>query len=105
MKIIEDIYVLGENAQDNWKILSESSPNDYFFHLSSFPSCYVILKCEDIPTLEHLTRASEICKSATKYRNLRNIKVDYCMCSNVKKGSVVGEAVFVSNRKVKQIKI
>jgi len=105
MKIIEDIYVLGENAQDNWNILNNANPENYFFHLSSFPSCYVILICEDQPTTEQIIKAAEICRNTTKYRNLRNIKVDYCPCSNVKKGNVVGEAIFVSNRKVKQIKI
>ena len=36
-------YKIGQNASENWKILDESNKDDVFFHLKSFPSCYVRL--------------------------------------------------------------
>ena len=97
---------IGENAKENWKLLGKSNKSNYFLHLSSFPSCYVILEGGELkPTLNIIKEAAKICKNNTKYRNLQNLKVDYCLCSNVRKGKKIGEAVFVSNRKVKQIKV
>ena len=104
-KISEYICKIGENAKENWELLASAAESHYFLHLSSFPSCYVILECDEKPLLGVIKRAAEICKNSTKYRNLRNLKVDYCPCSNVIKGKKVGEAIFISNRKVKQVKI
>lgn len=105
MKIINELYILGENKQDNWKLLELTKPNHYFFHLTSFPSPYVILTCEDIPSLNDIITGAQICKKHTKYRNFKNLRVDYCPCSNVTKGYKTGEAIFLSLRKVKNIKV
>ena len=45
------------------------------------------------------------CKLNTKYKNLKNIKVDYTLCDNVEKGEFVGELIYKSNRKVLSIKV
>ena len=97
---------LGENAKENWILLDQAKSNHYFFHLSSFSSGYVILETNfQTPSLEMITIAAQLCKINTKYRNCKNIKVDYCLCSNVTKGDVIGEVNFNSNRQVKQIKV
>jgi predicted ribosome quality control (RQC) complex YloA/Tae2 family protein len=97
---------LGKTAKENWVLLENSKRHHYFFHLSSFPSGYVILEhvLEEVPE-SVIVECAEICKAGTKYRNLKNLKVDYCQCSNVMKGDVVGEVVFKSNRKVKIVRI
>lgn len=96
----------GENALENWALLSAAGNKDIFFHLSSFPSGYVILepggeKADDA-TLE---AAAQLCKNGTKYHSLSNVKVDYCLCNNVVRGEKPGEAVFKSRRKVKQLRV
>jgi predicted ribosome quality control (RQC) complex YloA/Tae2 family protein len=96
---------LGENATENWKMVDNVTDSFYFFHLSSFPSGYVILECDDEPPLHVIQDAAQICKQGTKYRNLKNINVDYCPCSNITKSDKVGEVIFKSQRKVKQVKI
>ena len=96
---------LGETAAENWAMLSAAGNKDIFFHLTSFPSGYVILECERDVEERVLLIAAEICKVGTKYRNIRGVKVDYCLCNNVVKGEKVGEAVFKSRRKVRQIKL
>lgn len=97
--------ILGETAEENWEIFDNSKSEDYFFHLSSFPSGYVALK--NCQTLKYniILKCAEICKHSTKYKNMKNIKVDYCKFSNLKKGEKKGEVIFLSNRKVKQIKV
>ena len=96
--------IQGTNAKENWRILSGAKPSHYFFHLSSFPSGYVILECSKEPPLHVLLHCAQICKDGTKYKNLKNLKVDYCKCNNVVKGDKLGEVIFKSNRRVKIIK-
>jgi predicted ribosome quality control (RQC) complex YloA/Tae2 family protein len=96
---------VGTSAKENWNILSESKPYHLFFHLSSFPSCFVILECNEDTIISNdvLQECANICKSNTKYRNMKNIKVDYTHCENVIKEKNVGEVSYKSNRKIKQI--
>jgi 23S rRNA C2498 (ribose-2'-O)-methylase RlmM len=49
--------------------------------------------------------AAELCKKGTKYRTLKNVKIDWCRCDNLEKTDKVGEVIFKSNRKVQQITI
>lgn len=109
MKIYSDnygIYKLGENKRENWELLDEAKEDDYFFHLSSFSSGYLILELinKDLE-LETIKKAALICKNGTKYRYINDIKIDYCLCGNVSKTENVGEVTFISNRKVKQVKL
>jgi predicted ribosome quality control (RQC) complex YloA/Tae2 family protein len=99
----DTIIILGENAQDNWNIIDFES--DYIWlHLDSFPSCHVIIYDES-PDNETLLYASELCKSKTKYKNLKNVYVCYTKCSNLKKGSDVGSVIYKSKRQVKRVMV
>ena len=100
---------IGENAQDNWNLLDQSKDTYIFFHLSSFSSCYAILETDykiltDVPD-DIIRKTAELCKNNTKYKNLKDIKVDYTFSSNVKKSDRIGEIIYKSNKKVKCIKI
>jgi predicted ribosome quality control (RQC) complex YloA/Tae2 family protein len=99
--------LIGSNAKENWKLLEDSKPNNLFFHLSSFPSCYVILQTESdiLPDLETIKETALVCKNNTKCKTIPNLKVDYTYCKNVIKGEYVGEIIYKSNKKVNQIKI
>lgn len=99
-------YKLGKNKEENWKILDEADETDLFFHLSSFPSGYLILKRgKEVPSNKILNIASFICKYNTKQKNMKNIKVDCTSCRNVRKTKNIGEVEYKSNRKVYQIMI
>lgn len=95
---------LGQTKEENWSLLDSSKFYFYFFHLSAFPSCYVIAECL-VPSDEIITFCARMCKNHTKYRNLKNIKVDYCKVDNLRKGKNVGEVLYRSNRKVKQVTV
>ena len=97
---------LGKTAKENWTLLKNSEIHHYLFHLTSFPSGYVILAHDFEEVAEEIIiECAKICKAGTKYRNMRALKVDYCKCSNVSKGSKVGEIWYRSNRRVKTIKV
>lgn len=106
MKTIEynGINILvGQNAEENWKML-ETNENYLWFHLRSFPSCFVII--EDIePDNLTVLEAATICKQHTKYRNLNNLKINYTHIKNIRKVGKTGTVEFISNRKVSTITV
>ena len=107
MKIINDEnfkIIIGQNAKENWEIIDNSNNDWYWFHLTSFPSCHVILCSNDI-TQKNMLLSAEYCKKNSKYKNYSNLKVSYCQVKNIKKGDDIGSVHFISNRKVKQIKV
>jgi predicted ribosome quality control (RQC) complex YloA/Tae2 family protein len=108
MKSIEIQGILckiGGNAIENWELLEKANENNLLFHLTSFPSCYVIYESvngDDI-NFEIIRECAILCKNNTKYRNLKNIKVDYTTCNNIIKGDKIGEIIYKKNKKVKKI--
>lgn len=98
---------IGTNAKDNWYVLSISESHSLFFHLTSFPSCYVIVDCLGFDEVDPaiIYQAANVCKANTKYRFLNDVKVDYTRCDNLEMGIKVGEVIYKSSRKVKTIKL
>ena len=96
---------IGTSAKENWEILSSAGDADIFFHLTKFPSCYVILSTDGDTnvSVDVIRKAAMICKENTKFRNIFKVSVDYTPCNNVYTGGKVGEAFFRSNRKVNRI--
>tara|TARA_B100000524_G_C23357554_1_gene264483 strand:- start:142 stop:462 length:321 start_codon:yes stop_codon:yes gene_type:complete len=100
--IIDEVsFKVGQNAQENWDLLSLNE-NYMWFHLKSFPSCHVILEKEDVSN-EDIINGANLCLQNTKYRNLKNIKVNYTLIKNLRKADKLGSVHFVSNRKVNTI--
>lgn len=96
------IFYVGENAIENWKMLTHAKQWYYFFHLSSFPSGYGMLVCnniEDIPRIV-LKQCARYIIQNSKQRNLRNVKVDCTKYYNVKRGDKVGEVMYKRSRDV-----
>ncbi len=106
MKVVEyenTIFKVGQNSKENWELLDEEQ--DYiWFHLASFPSCYVIC-CDNNLTKEMIMYGALLCKDNTKYRNLRNLRVNYTLLSNITKAETEGAVYMKSKRKVNNIVI
>lgn len=110
MKIItfeNYIFKIGQNAKENWEMLNDIEDNYLFFHLSDFPSCYVIVEYNksENPDYDLIRFGATICKANTKYRNIKNVKVDYTRCNNIKKGKKVGEIYYNNYELIKIINI
>jgi len=99
------VCLVGKNAQENWQLLQDANSNDILFHLTSFPSCYVILKDENLIHFQIIQKCAEICLENTKYKKLKNISVDYTEISNVKKGEERGELIYLHPSRVQRLKI
>lgn len=66
-----------------WVLIKESSPEHLCFHLNSFPSPYVVIRCSD-PGPDIIAEAASVCKSKSKYSHLKNMRVLYTQVSNMK---------------------
>ena len=97
----DTIIKVGANADENW-MLVDSNKEYTWLHLNSFPSCHVVIESVE-PTQEEIMFAAQLCKQNTKYRNLRNLKIGYTTCGNLKKGVKAGSVIYNSKRKVKYI--
>ena len=108
MKIINEdfgIIIIGNNAKENWAIIDNASENDYWFHLSDYPSCHIICKPnKDKLEKEEIKKIGILCKINTnKCKNLNNIYVDYTLIKNVKKDDKIVGKVSISNHKTFKI--
>jgi predicted ribosome quality control (RQC) complex YloA/Tae2 family protein len=97
---------IGRNAQENWNLLDNTTDEDILFHLTSFPSPYVILTAngKDIPTIV-INKCAQLCKQYSKYKRMYPLKVDYSVCANIHKGEKTGEFYYKSKRKVMRVGI
>ena len=99
-------YLIGKNAEFNWKIYKASNPYDTIFHLDKFSSPYVIVNVPiDELTNKQKQIAALLCKSKSKYKNLSSVNVLYTPISNTMLGSQVGEFIIKSNKKKNMITI
>jgi hypothetical protein len=105
-------YIIGINSKDNWDILdiyNKINKEYIWFHLNSFPSCYVIM-CYDIKlnndnldkdVIEELLYfGANICKDNTKYKNFINIKICYTELKKLTKTNKVGEVIVSGKKKL-----
>tara|TARA_E500000331_G_C17261827_1_gene715574 strand:+ start:843 stop:1166 length:324 start_codon:yes stop_codon:yes gene_type:complete len=96
--------IVGQNSKENWSLLDNTNENYLWFHLRSFPSCFVIIE-DEYPDNLTVLEAATICKEHTKYRNLKNLKINYTPVSNLRKVGKEGTVEFLSNRKVSTISV
>jgi len=107
MEIIDEnktLFLVGENAQDNWDIIKKAENNWLWFHLHNLSSGHVII-CKDsaIITNEEKTFAGTLCKSNTKYKSMKDVSVVYCEINNLVIGEEVGSVYFKNNKKANKI--
>lgn len=87
-------FIVGRNAQENWKIISRANKNYYWFHLNDIPSAHVIIEIDVEPTQEELNYALELCKSQTfRNKESKNVSYIYAQVKNLKLGSKPGEVL------------
>jgi hypothetical protein len=84
------IFYLGENAQDNWNLLSKNK-NFIWLHLNSFSSGHCVIESDDIKDKKLINYGSLLVKNGSKYKDMKNLKVIYTQLKNVTKGSNIGE--------------
>lgn len=96
---------VGESAQENWNLISDSSQNDIWFHVKDHPSCHVVLKINEYKKSPHksvINYCASLCKEGSKLKLNKNINIIYTNIKNVKKADEIGS---VTTKNTKIIKI
>ena len=95
---------VGRDAAENWDILEAAKKKHWFFHLTDFSSCYVILECSSEPSPEEKQQCAKVCREhSQKSQRAGPIKVDATPCGNVKfdrRRDAVGECEYKDESKV-----
>jgi predicted ribosome quality control (RQC) complex YloA/Tae2 family protein len=86
---------IGENKEENDKIIQEAKQTDIWFHLHNLPSCHIIItNNSDHPiTKQMIHHCANLVKQNTKYKNLPKVKVNYCPIKNVKRTEEKGKVI------------
>ena len=111
--IFENIkFLIGQNSQENWNLFDNyyKINNQYiWFHLNSFPSCYVIM-CSSLSDIscnqtknDLLYYGAQLCKNNTKYKNLKDIKICYTSLKKLKKTNKIGELIIIGKPNIIKI--
>jgi predicted ribosome quality control (RQC) complex YloA/Tae2 family protein len=97
---------IGQNSEQNWKIIDSANLEDYWFHIANCSSCHVVLSCNDKKyklNNGNIKYLSGLCKQYTnKCKSINNLSINYTKIKNIKKGKYVGS---VSIKNFKTIKI
>jgi hypothetical protein len=85
-------YILGLNAEDNWRILAAADKSWWWVHLEGAPSAHVIIEIDVEPLQDELDFAKELILNQTpKAPRLSNIV--YAEVRRLRRGTKVGEVV------------
>lgn len=97
-------FLVGQNAQENHDLIDAAAEQDLWFHISQHPSCHVIGKIPEDMELHKLDmtkivkQGAIICKSFSKFKSDKNVKIDYTLVKNVTKLKAKG-SVSITNAK------
>lgn len=85
-------YRLGKNAKDNWKLIDDADPDDWWVHLDDHPSAHCIIEIKDITT-DMIRFAGELIKQKSKLKNEKKLNIVYTQIKYIKKTKIVGQVV------------
>ena len=83
-------YILGQNAIENHQIIDDADKNDWWFHLTDFPSGHCIVETDNL-VKEDIIYASQLVKENSKYKNINKVSVSYLQIKDIKKTKNPGE--------------
>ena len=87
-------FIIGENAQDNFDVIDQGSPEDYWFHIHNESSCHVIARVPDGLDRKQkgyiIRKGSEVCKNHSKFRSRIKVEIVYTKVKNIIKSDIPG---------------
>jgi predicted ribosome quality control (RQC) complex YloA/Tae2 family protein len=86
--------VLGTNAKENFQLIDDANPNDWWFHLDDYPSGHCIVK-HDVLDREIIEYAGRKVKENSKLKNEMKVVVIYTQIKNIRKTKTVGEVILL----------
>lgn len=90
--------LVGENAKENWDLISSAKQNYIWLHLNKSSSPHVIICYDYLKTPKQCIKyAASLCKLNSKYNNDK-AKVIYTQVKNVKKTDVEGQVITIRTK-------
>ena len=99
-------YKVGQNAKENWSLISQTkkiNKNFLWIHLDSVSSGHVIIE-DELPNEEMIIFACELCKSQSKYDG-KVMKFIFTIVDNLNFGEEPGSVYFKKETLCKTIYI
>lgn len=88
----EKIFRLGKNAKENFELIDDADPNDWWFHLADEPSGHCIVDAEVIDK-SMIIYAANLVKDNSKLKNNKKVKVVFTQIKNIKKTKTLGTVI------------
>jgi predicted ribosome quality control (RQC) complex YloA/Tae2 family protein len=95
MLIIKDndlVYRLGRNAKENFELIDNADPDDWWFHLSDHPSGHCIIDSSSIDK-SMIIFAGNLVKEYSKLKTHKNVKIVYTQIKNITKTKTLGQVI------------
>lgn len=90
-------YILGLDAEDNWRILAAADKSWWWVHLADTPSAHVILELDVEPLPSELEHARQLILTQTPRAPVSS-RIVTSQVQNLRRGLKVGEVVIVEKR-------
>eukprot|EP00300_Choanocystis_sp_HF-7_P025121 c26798_g1_i1.p1 GENE.c26798_g1_i1~~c26798_g1_i1.p1 ORF type:complete len:106 (-),score=13.08 c26798_g1_i1:67-384(-) len=94
------IIRIGENASENWTLLSNAKQTDLWFHVKNAPSAYVIMTPLESISQSNILECAKLAKQHSRLKHSHRCKISWTEAKNVKRGSQTGEAI---TRNIKEV--
>jgi len=85
-------YRLGKNAIENFKLIDDADPDDWWFHLDEHPSGHCIIDSNVINDKMKIF-AGNLVKENSKLKNNKNVKIVFTQIKNLVKMKEVGSVL------------
>ena len=103
-EVFDLTFNVGKNKDENDFLVKNSNKTYTWFHLKDYPSCHGVIN-ETIENLDSkvIYKCATIIKNNTKYKNLKNLYVNYISISNIKPTDYPGKVILM--KKPKKIRV
>jgi len=107
---INYVINVGKNCKHNWSLIDSAQPDDIWFHVDSYASSHVIINLNGISSDDFIKANKNIirecaitCKSKSKAKDEKKVKIIYTVISNIKKGKDTGSVIILDLNKIKSV--
>jgi len=103
METEHGLVSIGQNAKENWELVSRAGQRDTWFHVKSTSSAHVLLHAsddEDRPSRAAIMMCASLAKEHSKMRHVRRCKVMFAPAKNVRRADAVGSVTVTKSAEV-----
>ena len=93
-------YKIGQNAQDNFDIIDEADPEEFWFHVNNAPSAHILVTIPqewDKKAQQYLIKkGAELAKQHSSSKSEKDVSIVYTKIKNVTKTDIIGQVHIIN---------